>query len=90
MQSFLKAEGIFEEDGKTPVSYTHLDVYKRQLAAVVGVDNTDIGDVYTNPENTVELDPIAVSYTHLDVYKSQTGYREETEQVETPFIRCQQ
>ena len=42
-----------------PVSYTHLDVYKRQAlsgsqSAVVLVD---------------DLDP--VSYTHLDVYKRQ-------------------
>ena len=30
------------------------------IAAVVGVDSTDIGDVYTDPDN-----PVAVSYTHL-------------------------
>ena len=25
-----QAEGAYDEDGKGPVSYTHLDVYKRQ------------------------------------------------------------
>lgn len=30
------------------------------IAAVVGVDTTDIGDVYTDPENPVELDPIEI------------------------------
>ena len=30
------------------------------IAAVVGVDGTDIGDVYTDPENPVELDPIEI------------------------------
>nr|WP_314638602.1 translational GTPase TypA [uncultured Olsenella sp.] len=30
------------------------------IAAVVGVDSTDIGDVYTDPENPVELDPIEI------------------------------
>ena len=50
----------------TPVSYTHLDVYKRQ--------NNHSTRVYhrfnyrkTNPCRGVE----AVSYTHLDVYKRQ-------------------
>ena len=28
------------------------------IAAVVGIDRTDIGDVYTDPENPVELEPI--------------------------------
>ena len=27
------------------------------IAAVVGIDRTDIGDVYTDPENPVELEP---------------------------------
>ena len=30
------------------------------IAAVVGVDSTDIGDVYTDPENPVELEPIEI------------------------------
>ena len=30
------------------------------IAAVVGVESTDIGDVYTDPENPVELEPIEI------------------------------
>ena len=37
------------------------------LAAVVGVDNTDIGDVYTDPENPVELDPIEIDPPTLSI-----------------------
>ena len=55
-----------------PVSYTHLDVYKRQeydnrpeaLLAAMG----------TAPAEVVVCDTVAggtVSYTHLDVYKRQ-------------------
>ena len=37
------------------------------IAAIVGVDNTDIGDVYTDPENPVELDPIEIDPPTLSV-----------------------
>ena len=30
------------------------------IAAVVGIDRTDIGDVYTDPENPVELEPLEI------------------------------
>ena len=30
------------------------------IAAVVGIERTDIGDVYTDPENPVELEPIEI------------------------------
>ena len=47
----------------TPVSYTHLDVYKRQSLVCCGTrDNALLGG----------LPP--VSYTHLDVYKRQTEH----------------
>lgn len=36
------------------------EVCAGDIAAVVGVDSTDIGDVYTDPENPVELDPIEI------------------------------
>ena len=59
-----------------PVSYTHLDVYKRQ-----GVDNGNGLESFKNTPNDsmfVELNSdsqikysYAVSYTHLDVYKRQ-------------------
>ena len=45
-----------------PVSYTHLDVYKRQ-----GVDGNNA--TLNNGRFLIELKP--VSYTHLDVYKRQ-------------------
>jgi len=37
------------------------------IAAIVGVDNTDIGDVYTDPENPVELDPIEIEPPTLSI-----------------------
>ena len=37
------------------------------IAAVVGVDGTDIGDVYTDPENPVELDPIEIDPPTLSI-----------------------
>ncbi|QCD86849.1 hypothetical protein DEO72_LG3g1377 [Vigna unguiculata] len=43
------------------VSYTHLDVYKRQLMYCLAALNLPLGDD-------------AVSYTHLDVYKRQLMY----------------
>jgi len=36
------------------------EVVAGDIGAVVGVDGTDIGDVYTDPENPVELDPIEI------------------------------
>ncbi len=37
------------------------------IAAVVGVDSTDIGDVYTDPENPVELEPIEIDPPTLSI-----------------------
>ena len=37
------------------------------IAAIVGVDNTDNGDVYTDPENPVELDPIEIDPPTLSI-----------------------
>lgn len=37
------------------------------IAAIVGVDNTDIGDVYTDPENPVGLDPIEIDPPTLSI-----------------------
>ena len=46
------------------VSYTHLDVYKRQATSII--------DVKTRRGASVGSDHyMAVSYTHLDVYKRQ-------------------
>ena len=37
------------------------------IAAVVGIDSTDIGDDYTDPENPVELEPIEIDPPTLSV-----------------------
>ena len=43
------------------------EVAAGDIAAVVGVDATDIGDVYTDPTNPVELDPILIDPPTLAV-----------------------
>ena len=53
----------FDYLGRTECS----EVAAGDLAAVVGVDNTDIGDVYTDPENPVELDPIEIDPPTLSI-----------------------
>ena len=69
-----------------PVSYTHLDVYKRQVYNLPDRDNigANIYGLYLDPgenpqsikENTAQGNGIeAVSYTHLDVYKRQVYIR---------------
>ena len=67
----------------TSVSYTHLDVYKRQELLELGLSVPQVtkiflklremgvdvpADVYTIP---YAVKMIPVSYTHLDVYKRQ-------------------
>ena len=52
----------------SPVSYTHLDVYKRQVEIFI----THALDVVCAVTVDYKADPYrAVSYTHLDVYKRQ-------------------
>ena len=51
----------------TPVSYTHLDVYKRQVHEAASTFYA--GEKVRVPE--IRVSHIAVSYTHLDVYKRQ-------------------
>ena len=53
----------FDYLGRTECS----EVEAGDIAAVVGVDNTDIGDVYTDPENPVELDPIEIDPPTLSI-----------------------
>lgn len=43
------------------------EVAAGDIAAVVGVDATDIGDVYTDPANPVEIDPIEIDPPTLAV-----------------------
>ncbi len=66
----------------TPVSYTHLDVYKRQPPPLSkSTDETFVGAYPWNKSREAigrdrPLTP--VSYTHLDVYKRQAGKNERT------------
>ena len=56
------------------VSYTHLDVYKRQIAGWSddGADVTNAVKSYPpNDFGLYDMAGNAVSYTHLDVYKRQ-------------------
>jgi len=43
------------------------EVAAGDIGAVVGIDSTDIGDVYTDPDNPVELDPIEIDPPTLAV-----------------------
>ena len=56
-----------ERDVLMPVSYTHLDVYKRQA---VGPGRA--AGAATHPLGVMRQLSNAVSYTHLDVYKRQS------------------
>ena len=72
INKIAKSKCCLIDDGLKAVSYTHLDVYKRQVKyfrvnpvndKVIGLDDIKIirhGGGY-----------IPVSYTHLDVYKRQ-------------------
>ena len=50
-------------DARQPVSYTHLDVYKRQVQAKATMPKPSF--------SRSSVRPASVSYTHLDVYKRQ-------------------
>ena len=61
-----------------PVSYTHLDVYKRQSLlsypseeALHQLDPTQLLGGSLNMSDHLMLTSVTVSYTHLDVYKRQ-------------------
>ena len=50
------------------------EVKAGDIGAVVGIDRTDIGDVYTDPENPVELEPIEIDPPTLAVvYEASTS-----------------
>ena len=56
-----------------PVSYTHLDVYKRQ--SLLSVEYLDVWQHEQHRRIVYGLLCVhPVSYTHLDVYKRQTQY----------------
>ena len=60
-----------------PVSYTHLDVYKRQGLLPVTVKffqhRRHLGRVEQHRRAELAGTPVPVSYTHLDVYKRQAS-----------------
>ena len=70
----MYSHGEYFGFGDKPVSYTHLDVYKRQVG-------TQIKDIHIRRTEGVSRNlsmkkarammKIPVSYTHLDVYKRQ-------------------
>ena len=63
-----------------PVSYTHLDVYKRQVRAINSYHSVKTAQILLEKLEQLSVQIIAlqeqavspVSYTHLDVYKRQT------------------
>ena len=60
------------ENPLIPVSYTHLDVYKRQPVDLEGWDyDRDLNDPGHFPYTRGVQATMSVSYTHLDVYKRQ-------------------
>ena len=55
-----------------PVSYTHLDVYKRQTLDDIHPQYLSFEDSKESlKDGKIDAAFIAVSYTHLDVYKRQ-------------------
>ena len=78
---------------KVSVSYTHLDVYKRQAAAIAEQQKSRVDPMYHEKidHNPYELasylsakyhvyfrEQVPVSYTHLDVYKRQAHPRDQS------------
>ena len=57
------------------VSYTHLDVYKRQVGRRVTEDDGPALQnrkfLKSHPDSEITRTFVSVSYTHLDVYKRQ-------------------
>ena len=72
---------VYREMKAKPVSYTHLDVYKRQeQTSKVSISDEEYDAVLRPIPQRTSYDPAApvyavgdtaVSYTHLDVYKRQ-------------------
>ena len=79
----LKIADLEYPDGVAPVSYTHLDVYKRQGKHCTShrrdshsfIFHThflnDFGNEFVYHTVTATRAVVPVSYTHLDVYKRQ-------------------
>ena len=71
-----------EMEDPDPVSYTHLDVYKRQIQGYAEgltegmVEDPESRDYYCEviQDEAGKMNKMAVSYTHLDVYKRQISW----------------
>ena len=64
------------KDTPNSVSYTHLDVYKRQPSHTREMTISDAPAAVSQPSKSAGTDGMAsVSYTHLDVYKRQALLR---------------
>ena len=81
---FLQSSGYvtvpdpFQHPGNLPVSYTHLDVYKRQVRSRgAGDSSEEIGgdDIYHCHAAAHPSDAGAVSYTHLRSTARRSGTR---------------
>ena len=59
------------QDRTKAVSYTHLDVYKRQQYVSAALAPSEVCEVEILDEDAKSCRATAVSYTHLDVYKRQ-------------------
>ena len=64
-RAMSQVKQLFTFDYLGRKEYSEVDA--GDIAAIVGVDNTDIGDVYTDPENPVELDPIEIDPPTLSI-----------------------
>ena len=82
-----KCGNIYSEKLPHPVSYTHLDVYKRQVGILCSITQLDFYQIpghsiitdkwmitialIVKVKGSAFLSAVSVSYTHLDVYKRQ-------------------
>ena len=70
--------GVGSEEFRRPVSYTHLDVYKRQVRTQCDAPksgrssrSTEVTTAWESFIKSMDSATCAVSYTHLEVYKRQ-------------------
>ena len=61
---------LHNDVGRNAVSYTHLDVYKRQIMGKTTIEENLMKNGF-HLSTVVGTSMMPVSYTHLDVYKRQ-------------------
>ena len=67
------------------VSYTHLDVYKRQVETIIRKAQEKQPEEATQTESFINL--ASVSYTHLDVYKRQEELKRHNKEMKEDFSK---